>query len=119
MTDVMTVQSDRGSHNMLDRFKNLFTHERRNWVAIVLAAGLCGFGIGNGHTTQGAVAHISDQLGQTSKKLAVTACERGVARQVAGQAIAAANTGEVPVPDISAAKDGNCAKAVLSVTAPR
>lgn len=41
--------------------------ERKGWIAAVIAAAVLGFAGGNGHTTQGAVAHISDQLGQEKK----------------------------------------------------
>jgi hypothetical protein len=40
-----------------------FTVERRGWVAAVVFAGAVGFGFGNGHTTQGAIQHVSQQLG--------------------------------------------------------
>lgn len=46
-----------------------FTNERRLWLAACLACALVGFGIGNGHTTQGAIAQVSDQLGQNKAAL--------------------------------------------------
>lgn len=45
------------------------TFERKNWLATVAFALAAGFGLGNGHTTQGAISHVSDQLGQTTANL--------------------------------------------------
>lgn len=45
------------------------------------------------------------------KNLAVVLCERGLARQAAGQAVAAANDDSVPLPDLTAAHHDGCPKA--------
>lgn len=45
------------------------------------------------------------------KNLAVVLCERGLARQAAGQAVAAANDNSVPLPDLAAVKHDGCPKA--------
>lgn len=39
------------------------TTERKNWAAAVLMACAVGYGLGNGHTTQNAISHVSMQLG--------------------------------------------------------
>ena len=57
----MTIQVTEAPHNDCGIFGWL-TFERRNWIALVLAAGFGGFSLGNGHTTQGAVQSISAQL---------------------------------------------------------
>jgi hypothetical protein len=54
-----------------------FTFERRNWVALVICAALAGFGLGNGHTTQGAIATVSDQLGQAKAQIPKLAARAG------------------------------------------
>jgi hypothetical protein len=68
------------------------TSERKEWIAAVFFALLAGFCIGNGHTTQGAVEHISQELG----------CEHVRAdrsTKVAKQAIVSAYSDSVPIPD--------------------
>lgn len=40
-----------------------FTPVRRAFLAGLFLGGLGGFGLGNGHTTQGAIEHISQQIG--------------------------------------------------------
>lgn len=50
-----------------------FTLERREWLCVVVAVGLIGFSIGNGHTTQDSIAHISTQLGDQKKIVAKVA----------------------------------------------
>lgn len=47
------------------------THERRYWIAGVLLSAAVGFGVGNGHTTDEAIAHVSDQYGQKAAKVVV------------------------------------------------
>lgn len=59
----MTLQVTEAPHNSCGLLGWL-TFERRNWMALILVAGAGGFSLGNGHTTQGAVQNISDQLGQ-------------------------------------------------------
>lgn len=85
------------------------TYERRNWLAIVLLALMGGYAGGNGHTTQGAVQNISQQLGTQGQILAKVkqhdACEHrraDVSSRVAVQAIVGANSPVGLVPDVSA-----------------
>ena len=96
-------------HNACGLF-GWFTYERRNWIGAVLIAAAGGFGVGNGHTTQGAITHISQQLGDAKKK---ATCEHHVAEKakaVALQGIAAANIAEVPAPDPKSLPVDNCPK---------
>lgn len=51
------------SHSPLGVF-GWFTYERRNWLAISVAALAFGYAGGNGHTTQNAVADISERSAQ-------------------------------------------------------
>jgi hypothetical protein len=69
MADVTMAQSNSAPALGGGPFKDWFTHERRYWLGLVAAAALVGFGIGNGHTTQGAVENISTQLGQRGAQL--------------------------------------------------
>ena len=91
------------------------TYERRNWIGLVTVAALAGFAFGNGHTTSGAVEHISDQLGQKSalvhRLTAANNCEskRGdKAAEVAKQAIRGALIDTAPVPSPSQIPADNC-----------
>lgn len=43
--------------------------ERRNWVALVVVAGMGGYALGNGHTTSSAIDHVSMQLGDTKAQV--------------------------------------------------
>lgn len=88
----------------LQRKINWLTLERREWLVTVALAGLLGFGLGNGHTTQGAVANISDQLGQ-QKKATVTAskvagCEHARANIATGVAVQSQNGDDVNLASI-------------------
>lgn len=69
----------------LQRTISWFTTERRMWTVALFAALLAGFGLGNGHTTQGSIAHVSDQLGQTETALVssekVAKCEHRIVQQ--------------------------------------
>jgi hypothetical protein len=71
------------------------TSERKEWIAAVFVAALIGFWIGNGHTTQGAVEHISQELGCEHSRADKTA-------KVAKQAIVSAYSDNVPIPDAKA-----------------
>ena len=46
-----------------------FTHERRNWIGAMVASGLIGFAVANGHTTQNSIQAVSQQLGQKQAEL--------------------------------------------------
>lgn len=93
----------------------LLTFERRNWLALVIMGFVSGYGVGNGHTTTGAVEHISDQLGQTEHKAAVVETEAQCehrradkATAVAGNAILSANVDNVPTPKFKDLPTDNC-----------
>ena len=82
-----------------------FTYERRNWGGAIIICALAGYAVGNGHTTSGAIDHISDQLGQTEHKAAIVqkdaSCEHNRANKiasVAGQAILSNSVEAVPTP---------------------
>lgn len=88
-----------------------FTRERRNWLAAILASGLGGFAVGNGHTTQNAITSISESYGQKKvqliqekKQAAEEHCTAQRFKTVAKQAIVSANSDTVPTPDASALK---------------
>lgn len=49
--------------------ENWLTNERKNWLGAVIVALCAGYGVGNGHTTQGAIEHVSEQVGQKDAKL--------------------------------------------------
>lgn len=79
-----------------------FTCERKEWLCVVAAAGLIGFGFGNGHTTQNAIEDISVQVG----------CEQQKTRKVtaiAKTAIKAATDFSVNPPDAKALPKNDCA----------
>ncbi len=90
---------------------------KREWFRgglIALVAGVGGFALGNGHTTQGAISHVSEQLGQAkvvvdkTKKLVTCEHKRAdVAGAVANQAVASNFIANVPVPD-PAVIPGDC-----------
>lgn len=82
-------------------FRCWFTYERRKWIALVMAAVLSGFAWGNGHTTQNAIEHATEQAG----------CEHyraDKAIKVAKQGIDAATTFRVNPPDPKALPVDNC-----------
>lgn len=85
-----------------------FTPERRTWMAFAIGVGLIGFGIGNGHTTQNSVAHISAQLGDQKKvsaKLAdVAGCQTARANIAKGEVVQSENGNDVNISAIP-----NCA----------
>ena len=81
----------------------------------IVSAGLAGFAIANGHTTTGAVEHISQQLGQksaeASKLKALVKCEDTRADRasvVAGQAIVANVVGTIKSPTAAEIPADNC-----------
>lgn len=79
-----------------------------NWIGVCAVAFCAGLALGNGHTTQGAVAHISDQLGQAK---AAAGCENHRASRataVAGKAILAANLDSMVVPKFRDLPVDNC-----------
>lgn len=105
------------------RWADWVTHERRNWIGAAILCGLFGFSLGNGHTTQGAIQHVSEQLGQKQAEVhklntvvipqlkAATHCEsaRGdKAAAVAHQAIQSATIDAVPIPSPNAVPRDNC-----------
>lgn len=59
----MSMEIMQQSHNGTGLFGWL-NFERRNWLAIAICTALAGFSVGNGHTTQGSIVNISQQLGQ-------------------------------------------------------
>lgn len=100
-----------------------FKYERRNWIAAIALAFMAGYGLGNGHTTQGAIQNVSQQLGEKDGQLktlktkvipklqAAAHCEgtrADTAAKVAKTAIVSANSGTVPVPPPSAVPVDNC-----------
>lgn len=92
-----------------------FTPERKVWIVVVITTAASFYGLGNGHTTQDAVAHISDQLGQ-QKTATVTAekaagCEHfraRVATAVANQVINSVNAQDAQPPSTDAIPQDNC-----------
>lgn len=91
------------------------TFERRNWIALVIVGTMAGFSVGNGHTTQGAISNISNQLGQKvgeNHKLTAAAHCEGVradkATVVARQAIRGALIDSAPIPSPSAIPRDDC-----------
>lgn len=89
-----------------------FTPQRRG-LAIAFFLGACaGFGVGNGHTTQGAIEHVSAQLGDAKGAVAVlqrhdncVALQAKVATAVANQAVVSAVVRATPIPDPSVIPD--------------
>lgn len=71
-----------------------FTTERREWLVAVCFAFAAGYGVGNGHTTTGAIVHISDQLGQTKSTLAKTRNVAGCEHYARVTAVRDANAAE-------------------------
>ncbi len=71
----MTNQS-----NVIRLARCWLTGERLEWLALTLAAGLIGFSVGNGHTTQNAIQHVADRAGceQWRAEKAVKAAKQGV-----------------------------------------
>lgn len=111
------------SLEMKNGVSSWLTLERRNWIALVVVGSLGGFGLGNGHTTQGAVQNVSQQLGQKSAQIhklqtvdipklrAAVHCEgrrADTATVVAKQAIRGALVDSAPVPPPSALPKDNC-----------
>lgn len=91
-------------------FFGWFTYERRNWCAVIVLAACAGYAGGNGHTTQGAIVHVSQQLGDAKAK---AACEHKVAQKakaVAKQGILAATRDDVAAPDPRTIPADNCPK---------
>ena len=99
------------------------TYERRNWLSLVVVAGMAGYAAANGHTTQNRIAAVSEQLGQKQAEVhklntvvipqlkAATHCEaaRGdKAVDVAHQAIRGALVDTAPIPSPSAIPADNC-----------
>ncbi len=84
--------------------------------AIIFAFGFgLGFSLGNGHTTQDAVAHVADQYGQA---VAVAGCEHfraKAATKVAKQAIHAAIDLTAPIPSSTAIPADNCPHPTVEV----
>ncbi len=108
---------------MLDWFKERSCISRFMVGAYIMVAALAGYSLGNGHTTQGAVQHVSEQLGQKQAEVhklntviipklkAANHCEaaRGdKAAAVATQAIKSAVLDAVPIPSPSAIPSDNC-----------
>lgn len=99
-----------------------FTKERRMWLAACGLCALAGGGYMNGHTTQSAVSHISDQLGQKTVALkktqtvvvklqAANNCEgarANKATQIAKDAIKGALSISDPIPSTSDLPKDNC-----------
>lgn len=83
-----------------------FTKERREWLVAVCFAFAAGYGTANGHTTQGAIAHVSDQLGQTKKALVKTQQADGCEYRLVQQTTALAK--EPVVVDPSRIPKDNC-----------
>lgn len=119
----MLIQTMQKSHDGGAPALSWLTFERRNWLALAFVVGAAGYGVGNGHTTQGAIQDVSQQLGQkkaevhalqtvTIPKLkAANNCEanRGdKAAAVATQAIKSATIEAVPIPSPSAIPADNC-----------
>jgi hypothetical protein len=77
---------------MIQRAGFFMTRERRGWVFALIAVGAACYGWGNGHTTQVAVEHISQELGCEHVRADKTA-------KVAKQAIVSAYSDNVPIPD--------------------
>lgn len=89
-------------------FFSWLTPARRNLVAVFLLGLFVGYAGGNGHTTGGAIEHISQQLGDA--KVAAK-CEHAVAQKsqaIAKQAIVAANVPEIAAPDPSVLPADKC-----------
>lgn len=76
--------------------------ERRGWIAGVIGAALLGFAAGNGHTTQGAISHVSDQLGQEKAAENCQHKRADKAVKVANQGIVSNYIVTVPIPDPAA-----------------
>lgn len=100
-----------------------FTSERELWLAAILFAGVAGFGIGNGHTTQGAILNVSQQLGDQKavvrdlktkvipKLKAESGCEKKRADKtaaVATKAIIGAVVDTAPIPSPKEIPADNC-----------
>lgn len=84
------------------------TDERIKWLGAVIFVGVAGFMTGNGHTTQGAVQNIAQQLGDAK---AAKACEHRVAKvntHIATQAIISLNNAYVPTPALHEVAKDNC-----------
>lgn len=80
---------------LLQQKTNWATTERRAWTFAVIASAAIGFGFGNGHTTQGALSHVTWQLGQQKKVVAkladVAGCQTLRAKVAKTDAIASEN----------------------------
>lgn len=76
---------------VLQTVNSWLTSERKGWIAGIVLCSMLSAGLMNGHTTQGAISHISDQLGDTKAKLgqtsAVAGCEEWRAKKAAGLAL--------------------------------
>ncbi len=82
-----------------------FEDVRVKAVGACFLCGLLGFAAGNGHTTTGAVAHVSEQLGQQNVALAKTRtalkqsdCDKNRIVGIAAQGILAGEQASVPAP---------------------
>lgn len=69
-----------------------------NWISGLILAFCAGLAIGNGHTTQGAIVHISDQLGQAKKAAKCEKVRGDKAAVVAEKAIVGAIVDTAPIP---------------------
>ena len=47
------------------------SHERAVWLAVVIVSNAIAFGLGNGHTTEHAIKHISQEYGATKAQVQV------------------------------------------------
>lgn len=82
------------------------TPARKSMALAFVAGAIAGYAGGNGHTTQGAIEHVSDQLGQTKNKLVTVEKHDNCVTKKAQIATAVANTAvqsairpDVDVPD--------------------
>lgn len=98
----METQAMPQSLDIATPVKRWLTFERRNWIALIAVGAFVGYGFGNGHTTQGAVQNISDQLGRTRKAEGCEHWRANKATSVANQAVVSNYTMDVPVPDLKA-----------------
>jgi len=103
-----------------------FNYERRNWIVALALAACVGYAGGNGHTTQGAILNVSQQLGDKKAELttlktkvipklkAQAGCEHSRADKasvVAEKAIVGAVVDSAPVPSPKEIPADNCPKA--------
>ena len=102
----MTMMLVERAHNDSGLF-GWFTFERKNWIALVLLAGVGGFILGNGHTTvsfaEQAQAQIAHKDAQLHTALNVAGCQQkradiaeDVARDAAATGIIAGDTVNCP-----------------------